>query len=404
MEMHRQSRSELPGKVILIVDKLTLVDTKLIQICSENKMRHFFPILIVFCMIFASCATTLQRKNEEKKEKPEPVESKYGLLVTPENVEIFEVRKGENKDFDQLFAEADSLFDSKRYDEAKKLYRQIIDDDAENPKVPFCFYNIGLIGIKLMQWESAVENFTGAAERLSGRDKADALLNLLESLRKTEDWERTEKLTKEITDRTDLRFTESERREIALRHAEALIMQGRIDEGRKLADYWRITILKSIPRRDAVFIPELALAYYVLGRVSVKEFSDIALDESRETLEQKCQKIIDAQTQFLKSINVGIIFWTNASAYEIANLYMKLYDEMQRHRIPADLNDEEKEVYRCELWKKISNLLRKSRRTLTKSIESAKKINEENEYTEKSFELIGEIDRIYEEEENTCRN
>lgn len=367
-------------------------------------------LLLILSAFTAGCATlgfdeqVKAEKSRQGSRQATEIENRHAMLVTPEQTEIIQIKPKRDENYDAVFEVADSLFDSRRYDEAKKLYRQIIDEDAENPKVPFCFYNIGLIEIKLMQWDAAVTNFTEAAERLSGRDKADALLNLLESLRKAEGWETAERLTKEITDRTDLKFTESERREIALRHAEALIMQGRIDEGRKLADYWRITILKSIPRRDAVFIPELALAYYVLGRVSVKEFSDIALDESRETLEQKCQKIIDAQTQFLKSINVGIIFWTNASAYEIANLYMKLYDEMQKHRIPADLNDEEKEVYRCELWKKISNLLRKSRRTLTKSIESAKKINEENEYTEKSFELIGEIDRIYEEEENTCRN
>ena len=39
-----------------------------------------------------------------------------------------------------------------------------------------------------------------------------------------------------------------------------------------------------------------------------------------------------------------------------------------------------------------------------KSIEAAKKIGEENEYTEKSFEMVEEIDRIYEEKENICGN
>ncbi|MBP5590625.1 hypothetical protein J6Y50_02035 [bacterium] len=53
---------------------------------------------------------------------------------------------------------------------------------------------------------------------------------------------------------------------------------------------------------------------------------------------------------------------------------------------------------------KISILLRKSRKTLMKSIEAAKKIGEENEYTEKSFEMVEEIDRIYEEKENICGN
>ena len=70
----------------------------------------------------------------------------------------------------------------------------------------------------------------------------------------------------------------------------------------------------------------------------------------------------------------------------------------------SDLTDEEKSVYECELWKKISVLLKKSRKTLMKSIEAAKKIGEENEYIDKSLEMIKEIDSIYEEKENTCKN
>ena len=53
---------------------------------------------------------------------------------------------------------------------------------------------------------------------------------------------------------------------------------------------------------------------------------------------------------------------------------------------------------------KISILLRKPRKALMKSIEAAKKIGEENEYIDKSLEMIQEIDRIYEEKENICGN
>ena len=67
-------------------------------------MSRIFPILIVFCMIFVSCATAPERKTEEKKEKPVPVESEYGIRVTPESVEIYEVQKGVDEDFDKLFA------------------------------------------------------------------------------------------------------------------------------------------------------------------------------------------------------------------------------------------------------------------------------------------------------------
>ena len=70
--------------------------------------------------------------------------------------------------------------------------------------------------------------------------------------------------------------------------------------------------------------------------------------------------------------------------------------------VPEDLNEEEIKVYECELWKKISGLLTRPRRYLKKSIEASKKINENNQYTAKSFELLRKIEELYEKREKEC--
>ena len=372
-------------------------------------MTRIFPLFFTFFLIFTSCATAPEQKAEEKPEQTAPshTESKYGLLVTPERVEIFEVRKGEDEDFDKLFAEADRLFDENKLEEAERIYTRIAEMNPEHRLVPFCRYNAGLIAIKLKKWEEAEKNFFSAYQTMQKpEDRRDALLNWLEAARNAEIWEKISEISGKIIDNFPAygEFNESNRREISLRYAESLIMTGKIEEGRRLADYWRMTILRETPRREAVYIPELALAYFVLGRSFVKEFNDLKLDETTETLEEKCRRIVEAQAKFLKAINVGVIFWTNASAFEAAKLYTDLYAEMNSHPVPDDLTDEEKPVYECELWKKISVLLKKSRKTLMKSIEAAKKIGEENEYIDKSLEMIQEIDSIYEEKENICGN
>ena len=364
----------------------------------------------MFFLIFTSCATAPEKEAEKtrKQAAPSHVESKYGILITPKNIEVFEVDNNkEAKDLDRLFAEANRLFDENQLEEAKKIYTEIIEADPDYKLVSFCRYNAGLIDIKLKNWESAEKNFEAAyALMQKPADKRDSLLNWFEAARNTGSWEKIA----EIGGRTIAEFpsnsflSESDKREISLRYAEALIMTGNIEEGRRLADYWRLTILKENPRHEAVYIPELALAYFILGRSFVKEFKELGLGDSTESLEEKCKKIVEAQTQFLKAINVGVIFWTNASAFEAAKLYTDLYAEMESKPVPEELTDEEKPVYTCELWKKISVLLKKSRKTLVKSTEAAKKIGEENEYTEKSFKMVEEIDRIYEEKENICRD
>lgn len=375
-----------------------------------NTMSRIFPLFFLFFLLFTSCATTPEQKAEEKPQQSAPshVESKYGILITPKNIEVFEVGNDkETKDFDKLFAEANRLFDENQLEEAKKIYTEITDADPEYKLAPFCRYNSGLIDIKLKNWENAEKNFEAACLAMQKpADRRDALLNWFEAARNVGLWEKISetgsRLISEFSSNSFL--SESDKREISLRYAESLIMTGQIEEGRRLADFWRLTILKENPRHEAVYIPELALAYFVLGRSFVKEFSDLKLDETTETLEEKCRRIVEAQAKFLKAINVGVIFWTNASAFEAAKLYTDLYAEMNSHPVPDDLTDEEKQVYECELWKKISVLLKKSRKTLMKSIEAAKKIGEENEYIDKSLEMIKEIDHIYEEKENTCRN
>ncbi|MBR6421342.1 hypothetical protein IKS86_01340 [bacterium] len=372
-------------------------------------MSRIFPLIFLFFLFFTSCATAPEKEAEKKPKQAAPshVESKYGILITPKNIEVFEVDNNkEAKDLDRLFAEANRLFDENQLEEAKKIYTEIIEADPEYKLASFCRYNAGLIDIKLKNWESAEKNFEAAyALMQKPADKRDSLLNWFEAARNTGSWEKIA----ETGGKTIAKFpsnsflSESDKREISLRYAEALIMTGNIEEGRRLADYWRLTILKENPRHEAVYIPELALAYFVLGRSFVKEFSDLKLDETTETLEEKCRRIVEAQAKFLKAINVGVIFWTNASAFEAAKLYTDLYTEMNSHPVPDDLTDEEKSVYECELWKKISVLLKKSRKTLMKSIEAAKKIGEENEYIDKSLEMIKEIDQIYEEKENTCK-
>lgn len=383
---------------------------ELIQIYSENKMNRILLISTVFCIFFAGCASVQKADNTAETATIKPAEPKYGLLVTPKGTEIIELGEpGQKEKTDPavLFEKANRLFDQKRLEEAVGSYAELLETSPESEFVPFSSYNLGLIAIKQSDWRAAEKNFRDAYSTLKKpQDKTDALLNWLEAARNVGLWEKISetgsRLISEFSSNSFL--SESDKREISLRYAESLIMTGQIEEGRRLADFWRLTILKENPRHEAVYIPELALAYFVLGRSFVKEFSDLKLDETTETLEEKCRRIVEAQAKFLKAINVGVIFWTNASAFEAAKLYTDLYTEMNSHPVPDDLTDEEKSVYECELWKKISNLLKKSRRTLIKSVDAAKKINEENEYIEMSLKMVSEIDSIYEEKENICKN
>jgi len=371
-------------------------------------MKSIALLMIIF--VFAGCATThvpeKKAVSDQERGETKVVESTKMLYITPKSIEVKDREKAEIEDLDRVFEMANKFFDLRRYEEAEKHYINILEKKSDHPMAPFCNYNLGLIYMRIMRYDDAENRFMAAYNTLEKeQDKKDALLNYLESLKKAEKWAsllyESEKLIN--NNPFKLNFKEEAKQEISLRYAESLIMTGKVDEGRKLAEYWITEISKKYPRYEATYIPELALAHYVAGRSYVYEFNMVELNDSIESLENKCKRIIEAQIRFIRAINVGVIFWTNASAYEVSKLYLDLYAQMDAAPVPADLSAEEKQVYKCELWKKISNLLKKSRKTLVQSIDAAKKINEENEYTDKSFKMIIDIDDIYQKKEAECK-
>ncbi|MGI6394653.1 MAG: tetratricopeptide repeat protein [bacterium] len=378
-------------------------------------MKTLFVLLLTVFFTGCASAPVVEGKKEPVKEEEAErvVESTHALYVTPKSVELLTTEEAEKREqvaieeeLKNVFEMANKFFDLRRYEEAEKHYRNILERKQNHPSAPFCYYNLGLIYIKLARWDDAETHFLQAYNTFEGeQDKKDALLNYFESLKKAEKWASLLYESEKFINNNPfkLNFHEEAKQEISLRYAESLIMSGKVEEGRQLAEYWAGEIRKKVPRGEAIYIPELSLAYYVVGRSFVYEFRMLKID-SPENLEEKCKKIIQAQREFLKAINVGVIFWTNASAYEVARLYTDLYAEMDEVPVPKELSEEERAVYKSELWKKISNLLKKSRRTLVRSLEASKKINEENDYTTKSFKLIEEIDKIYETKEKEFEN
>ena len=103
-----------------------------------------------------------------------------------------------------------------------------------------------------------------------------------------------------------------------------------------------------------------------------------------ESLERKAKWLLDAQKGYLQVIRTGHAYWATAAGYKIGALYERLYDEILKVPSPPDISEEEKEIYREELIKKVSVLLRKSLTAFRKVCKVAKRIQVENEWVEKS--------------------
>ncbi len=360
-----------------------------------NRMR---PLLATLCLLLAAACATHGRQVDYLITEP--------VIIVPKTLPA-KPSPPEERDFDELFRLANEHFDDGDYDRAEQYYRDILTYNPVYLFTPFCYYNLGLIALKKKDFDTAQRNFK-AAYLTTGRteDKLDALNLYLHALGRLGRWEELLDVADSAlkSDLTGDRIPAEPLREILLRRAEATAMTGKPAEARTTAQYVIYEIRRERSPDDLLFIPELAMAYFVMGRSAVAEFGSFPFDNNGDVLLRKCTLIQEAQRWFLKTIQNGIIYWTNASAYELAALYRALFDEMAQYPVPAELTEEERPVYECELWGKTAGLLKKARRTLTGSIESARRIHERNEFIDGSLKLLVEINASYETKENFCRS
>lgn len=369
-------------------------------------MKNFL-ILCLLLFICPGCSTAPPKATARKPEKHVVITKP--VHIKPEKTDNLGLTEKERKmSVEELFSIANRYFDTDRYDDAAKYYNAITILHPEKSQTAYSHYNSGLIFMKQQQWSQAANHMKKAFLLLDkAQDKIDALFILFDGLRHSGQWEKIISISDETLNNNPfgLYFSDKQIRELSLKKAEALVRLGKTDEGIKLTNYLLFQIRRGKRRQDLLYNPEYAYAQFILGINHVEEFNRLELDQNNiKTLENKCREILNAQSKFLLSIKAGIIYWSNASAFEIAGLYTKLYNEMSSYQIPENLSEEEKVVYICELWNKISGLLRKARKTLKRSIEAAEKLREENDYTNKSFSMLVKINEIYEERENYCES
>jgi hypothetical protein len=117
---------------------------------------------------------------------------------------------------------------------------------------------------------------------------------------------------------------------------------------------------------------------------SPKDESEEEKQRVFDSLERKAKWLLDAQKGYLQVIRTGHAYWATAAGYKIGALYERLYEEIVKVPSPPGISEEEKVIYRDELIKKVSVLLRKSLTAFRKVCKVAKRIEVKNEWVAKS--------------------
>ena len=287
-----------------------------------------------------------------------------------------------------------AAFNARDWPKAAACYGLFVESYVKHKDYGVAVYNLGLVQMQLKEYVKAQKNFQKLLKDFPGhKHTADARLFLGKSFLEQGHHKMAMQIFRNIAYTPDIdwydkveSFTQMGRSELKQKNlnlAEEYLWQAyhayrRGDREEGYADpyglaqiHFNRTLIKEIMMQDAVI-------------ESPKDESDAEKDRVFESLERKAKWLLDAQKGYLQVIRTGHAYWATAAGYKIGALYESLYDEILKVPSPPDISEEDKAIYREELLKKVSVLLRKSLTAFRKVCQVARRIQVENEWVEKS--------------------
>jgi pentatricopeptide repeat protein len=334
--------------------------------------------------------------------------------VGPDALEVY--------DAETLFLRGLDLLEGGLWHDASDYFERLIREFPDDVHVVLAHYNRGVAYIRLERGDEAVSAF-------------DHYLRLLPE-------------TAAYKDRMDGRFKRGEALAVAKRYAEVvelfdemltedlppdLRIEALVDAGvghymlgllpggdqvhRPTAEYRfmearRIYRQEKEKRRMDVVLFHTAQAAFYLAEISRLEFSELKLswpsdDDIRahkaktpeaslerllgDQLEEKCQRLLRAQYQYLRAIREGHAGWASAAGYNVGAMYEELYEEMRGLPTPSDLTTEQAEMYEQLVRKKIVILLEKAEKTWASTAEMVVRTGAGSEWSQKTADRLARV-------------
>lgn len=143
----------------------------------------------------------------------------------------------------------------------------------------------------------------------------------------------------------------------------------------------------------------VAQSIFYLGEIETVRMKEVVLEFPQERLEylleQKARLLLSAQNHYLRVIKTGNILWATAAGFKTGELYEVFYDHLINAPIPEELTDEQKEIYREELKKRISVLITKAVRVYEATIDVGKRTGLNSRWIEYAKEHMDRLQNLF---------
>jgi tetratricopeptide (TPR) repeat protein len=296
---------------------------------------------------------------------------------------------------EELFAGGTSAFAAGDFKQAARYFGRLVDFHPQSTHRNEALYNAGLSHQRLKEWEEAYHRFSTLADAQKGEgDALDAAFRVAETLYHLERFGEASELLGTLASRQDIPVG---------RRMEARVQQGvcELESGR--SEQAEATLRKALTEYEALsdkdevedYFP--AQAHFFIGEIYRLHYEAVKLEPTRgtdklaEDLNYKAELLLSAQGHYLRSIRVGNGHWATASGAQIGAMYENLYDHMVKAPAPPELDEEEAQVYRQELRKKIRVLLTKSINIYERTLEAAERIGSQNAFVDRTRESLRKV-------------
>lgn len=146
----------------------------------------------------------------------------------------------------------------------------------------------------------------------------------------------------------------------------------------------------------------VAQSIFYLGEIEAEKMKAVVLEFPQEILEQRLEEkarlLISAQNYYLRVIKTGNIQWATAAGFKTGELYEVFYNHIINAPIPEELTDEQKEIYKEELKKKIAVLITKAIRVYEATIDVGKRTGVDTKWISYAKEHMEKLKELFIEE------
>jgi tetratricopeptide (TPR) repeat protein len=336
-------------------------------------------------LLLTACATTGQAPEQKPLVKMEPI------LIRSETDPLTGL---DGYDAAQLLDLGNQLYEKNEADKAILVYDRLLETFVDSEHVPAALYNKGLALEKLVEFEKALGCYqTILDEHQESKSLRDAYFRVALMNGKLERWKEVADTFWRIRQLGEL--TTMDELEARIGQGVGMFMQ---NDFATAESEFNGALRFYEAHQNEEYLPAdywIGQARFYLGEIYAREFEGKTLSEPNleedqwaemmgKELEEKCELLLRAQNNFIRTIRVGHTGWATAAGFRIGSLYERLYDDLLKVPVPPSLSDEGKKFYLDELRKKVGVLVMKAIMVYERSLEMAQRVGEENEWVKRT--------------------